>query len=456
MTKSINKSKFNRRHFLKKSGSLAAGAAVLGQISPVAFAREDNTIRLALIGCGARGTGAVGDALSVPDSGPVKLYATADLIEEKMERSLKALRKRFPDKIDVNTDRKFIGFDAYRKAVNILKPGDIALCTTRAYIRPVHVEYAIRKGINVFMEKPFASDPGGLHRLLRAGEMADKKNVKVSAGLQCRHSPARKALIDKIRNGEMGEIPLIRANRLGGGGWLKSQGEKSNEMMSQLQFGRIHLFWIGSGHMVDYLIHQIDECCWIKGAWPVSVVGMGGRVPNSTDHGQNIDIYSMEFTFADGTKAFCGFRRIVPRHAARSEFATFIHGTRCAAQFSGNIHAATVHTFKDQRIERANISWTPTKDRYSPWQYEWNVFIDSIRNDRPHNETKRAVYSDLTSLMGRAACHTGQTVTWDQMMKSNFQFCDYLDDLDYDSPAPVKADENGQFPVPIPGQWKKV
>jgi len=453
MTQSIKKSNVNRRQFLKQSGSLAAGAAALGSLSSAVFAGEDNTIRLALLGCGGRGSGAVGDALSVPNSGPVKLYAMADLLESKMDSSLKALQKKFKDKVDVTADRRFIGFDAYRRAIDILRPGDVAMCTTRAYIRPLHVEYAIRKGINVFMEKPFASDPGGLQRLLRADAVAKKKNVKVAAGLQCRHSPARQALIERIRDGAMGEIPLIRANRLGGSRWLDSQGDSSNDLMSQLQFGKIHLLWIGSGHMVDNLIHQIDECCWIKDAWPVSAVGMGGREPHSQDHGQNIDVYAMEFTYPDGTKAFCGFRRA---SKARTEFATFIHGTKCAAQFSGRTHAATVHMYKDQRIEEANITWTPTKDVYRPWQYEWNVLIDSIRNDRPHNEIKRAVYSDLTSLMGRAACHTGQTVTWDQIMKSNFQFCDYLDDLDYDSPAPVKADEDGQFPVPIPGQWKEV
>jgi len=454
MTKPIYKSNLNRREFLKQSSSLAAGAAVLGSLSPGAvFAGEDNTIRLALIGCGGRGSGAVGDALSVPGSGPIKLYAMADLWEDRMAKSHDALKKKFGNKIDVSPDRKFLGFDSHRKAIDILRPGDIALCTTRSYIRPVHVEYAIRKGINVFMEKPFASDPGGLHRLLRAGEEAERKGVKVLAGLQCRHSPARQALIEKIRDGVMGEIPLIRANRLGGAKWLGNQGDNANKLISQLQFGRIHLLWVGSGHMVDNLIHQIDECCWIKDAWPIAAHGLGGRVPRSKDFGQNIGVYSMEFTFADGTKAFCGFRRM---NKTRSEFATFIHGTKCAAQFSGRTHAATVHLFKDQRIEKANIAWTPTKDRYSPWQYEWNVFIDSIRNDRPYNEIKRAVYSDLTSLMGRAACHTGQTVTWDQMMKSNFQFCDYLDDLSFDSPAPVKADENGQFPVPIPGQWKEV
>lgn len=443
----------NRRGFLQTSGAAAAAATVMAGSVPAVHAAEDNTIRLALIGCGGRGTGAVRDALSVPDGGPIKLYAMADLIDTKIEQAHKNLKAKFEEQVDVTDDRKFIGFDAYRKAIDILRPGDIAMCTTRAYIRPTHVEYAVQKGINVFFEKPFASDPAGLHRLLKVADLADKKGVKMAAGLQCRHSPARQALIEQIRSGAMGDITLIRANRLGGGGWLGNQGDKANDLMSQLQFGRIHLFWVGSGHMVDYLIHQIDECCWIKDGWPVSAHGLGGRVPNSTDCGQNIDVYSMEYTFADGTKAFCGFRRI---NRTRSEFATFIHGTKCAAQFSGNVHAATVRMYKDQRIEDSNISWTPEKDAYSPWQYEWNDFIYSIRNDRAHNECRRAVYSDLTTQMGRAACHLGQIVTWEDMMKSRFSFCPNVDQLSYDSPAPIEADDEGRFPVPVPGQWKEI
>jgi predicted dehydrogenase len=370
-----------------------------------------------------------------------------------MSRSYKALKKEFDARVDVSADRKFLGFDAYRKAIDSLRPGDVAMCTTRAYIRPVHVEYAVQKGINVFMEKPFSPDPGGLHRLLRAAEAAEKKGVKILCGLQCRHSPARKALIDQIRAGTLGDITLIRANRLGGTGWLKNLGPKANNLLNQLDFGRVQLYWVGSGHMVDYLIHQIDECCWIKDGWPVEAVGFGGRVPESRDCGQNLDVYSIEYTFADGAKAFCGFRRI---NATRTDFATYIHGTKCAAQFSGNIHAATVHRYKDQHIDKDNVVWSPTPDKFSPWQYEWNDFIESIRRDRPHNEARRAVFSDLTALMGRAACHTGQTVTWEQMMKSDFQFCDHLDRLNADSPPPVEAGENGQFPVPIPGVWKEI
>jgi predicted dehydrogenase len=220
MTPSPRPSNFTRRRFLQHSGTLAAGAAVLSSSLPAVHAGEDNTIRLALIGCGGRGSGAVRDALSVPDSGPVKLYVMADLLENRLSQAYTAIKKQFDDKVDVSDDRKFVGFDAYRRAIDSLRPGDIAMCTTRSYIRPTHVEYAVKKGIHVFMEKPFASDPGGLHRLLRAGEEAERKNVKIAAGLQCRHSPARQALIQRIRDGAMGDITLIRANRLGGANWL--------------------------------------------------------------------------------------------------------------------------------------------------------------------------------------------------------------------------------------------
>jgi predicted dehydrogenase len=442
----------NRRQFLKRGGMLTAGVSALAAAPLGVFAAPESTIRLALIGCGGRGTGAVGDALSVPGGG-VKLHAMADLDQARMEQSHEALKKKFEDAIDVPAANRFLGFEGHRQAIDTLRPGDVAMCTTRAYIRPVHVEYAVRKGINVFMEKPFAPDPGGLHRLLRVEEEAQKKGLKIAVGLQCRHSPARQALLEKIREGAMGDITLIRANRLERAGWLEDQGANAGKLVSQLQFGRIHLFWVGSGHMVDNLIHQIDECCWIKNAWPVEVRGFGGRVPESKDCGQNIDVYSMEYTFADGTKAFCGFRRI---NQTQSDFATYIHGTKCAAQFSGQTHAATVHLFKDQRINRGNVAWTPAKDEFSPWQYEWNHFIESIRKDRPHNELKRGVYTDLASLMGRAACHTGQTVTWDQIMQSKFQFCDYLDSLSDNSPPPVKADAKGQFPVPVPGRWEEI
>ncbi len=425
----------------------------MGFAAPAVHAAEDNTIRLALIGCGGRGTGAVANALNTSSQGPIKLYAMADLHAQRIEGKLKVLKRDYAEHIDVASDRKFLGFDAYKDAIDVLKPGDIALCTTRPYIRPVHVEYAVAKGIHVFMEKPFACDPAGLRRMLQAAEAADKTGAKIAAGLQCRHSPARAALIEKIRGGEMGDLQYVRANRLTGRSWMGDMGPKSNDLIEQFDFGRIHLLWVGSGHMVDNLIHQIDECCWLMDDWPVSCHGMGGREVGSKDHGQNIDIYSMEYTFPNGKKAFCGFRRALKGH---QEFATFVHGANRAGQFSGNIHKATVHMFKDQRISEDQIAWSPTPDEHNPWDYEWIDFIDSIRNDKPHNEARRAVYADYAALMGRAAAHTNQRVTWDQITNSSFQFCDYLDDLNYDSPPPVKADQDGYFLAPQAGVWSEL
>ncbi len=277
--------------------------------------------------------------------------------------------------------------------------------------------------------------------------------MKIAAGLQCRHSPARKALIEKIHEGELGELVYIRANRLTSRRWMGDMGERSNQLTDQLDFGKTHLLWVGSGHMVDNLIHQIDECCWLMDAWPVSCHGMGGREVGSDDRGQNVDIYSMEYTFPDGRKAFCGFRRALRGH---SEFATFVHGSKRAGQFSGNVHDATVHIFKDHHISKDNIAWSPTPDAESPWDYEWIDFINSIREDRPHNEGERAVYADVASLMGRAAAHTNQIVTWDDVIQSDFAFCDNLDELDYDSTPPVLANDEGYFPAPHAGLWREL
>jgi len=213
------------------------------------------------------------------------------------------------------------------------------------------------------------------------------------------------------------------------------------------------LLWVGSGQMVDYLIHQIDECCWLMDAWPVACQGMGGREVGSTDRGQSLDVYSMEFTFPDGRKAFCGFRRAQGGH---DEFATFVHGSKKAGQFSGNVHAATVHIFKDQHIAGDNVEWSPPRDAHSPWDYQWIDLIDAIRNDKPFNQARRAVYADYAALMGRAAAHYNRVVTWDEVVNSKFQFCDYLDELSYDSPAPVRADDDGYFPAPVAGDWTEL
>ncbi len=455
MTKSFQSSnesqKPSRREFLGWSGKVAAGSALAAAAIPKVHAAENNTLQLALIGCGGRGSGAVGNAMNAP-GGPVKLVAMADVFEKRLKASYKALSKQFADRMDVPEDRQFVGFDAYRRAMDCLNPGDIALITSYTAFRPVHLDYAVEKGVHVFMEKPFAADPVGVKRIIKAGEAAKKKNLKIASGLMCRHSVARQELIKKVRDGEMGDIQLIRAYRTGGSGRVGARKPDENELLWQIR-RRTGFLWISGGLFGELTIHQIDEICWLKDAWPVAAHGLGGRVFNNKSLGQIFDTYSIEYTFPDGTKALA-VARYVPN--TFYDFATYVHGTKCGAQFSGNIHAPTVHMYKDQRMERDNIVWKAGKEPCGPHQAEWNVLLDAIRNDKPHNEAERAAMANLAEIMGRASVHTGQIITLDDALASDFQFYDKIDDIDFDTPAPVQADATGQYPVPIPGKWKEI
>ena len=439
----------SRRTFLKTTGTAIAGTLVSSAIASRAYAAENNTIRLALIGCGGRGSGAVGNAFAAPEGGPVELYAMAEIFENKLDRSYKALSGMFGDKINVPNERKFLGFDAYKQAIDCLRPGDVALLTTTAYCRPTHFDYAIEKGVNVFMEKSFAPDPGGLHRMLKAGERAKKKNLKVATGLMCRHSVARQAMIEKMRAGELGNIELIRAYRMAGGRHMRKPNQDEREVEFQLR-NKVHFPWVCSGLFIEWMIHQVDECCWIKDSYPIAAHGLGGRVPHSPDKGQNLDTYSIEYTFADGTKAVVYGRTITK---GKTDFATYVQGTKKAGQFSGNIHAATVHTYKDQVPDKNNIDWAAEKEPCTPWDAEWRVLLRKIRNDEPHNEVERSVMSNFAAIMGRAACHYNNVVTWDEMLASNFHFVPNVDDISFDAKAPYYADADGNYPAPIPGSW---
>ncbi len=312
----------------------------------------------------------------------------------------------------------------------------------------------MEKGIHVFMEKDFAADPGGVKRIIRAAEAAEAKHLKVGAGLMCRHSSARQALIQRMRDGVMGEIQLIRAYRMDPGYLMGPFPGGESELLWQLSPGHPFQFmWSSGGIFIELMIHQIDECFWIKDSWPVSAHGVGGRFAGSTDCSQNLDSYSIEYTFADNTKALVTGRYIPNCH---NDFATFVHGTRCAAQFSGPVHRPTCRIYQGQRMESSDIAWTPEQEQVNPWQAEWDVLLSAIRQDRPHNEARRAALSNLGAIMGRAAVHMGRIVTWDEVMASNFQFFADVDQLTASSPAPVQADAQGRYLAPVPGQWVEV
>jgi len=444
-------SPISRREFMSRSGKLAAASALAGAALPFVHAAESNTIRLALIGCGGRGSGAAANAFDSPN-GPVKMITMADLFENRLADSHKSLTEKYASQMDVPLERRFTGFDAWRKAIDCLRPGDVAMLCGYAGFRPAQLEYAVEKGVNVFMEKSFAVDPPAVRRVIKAGEAAEKKNLKIAAGLQCRHSRNRQELIQRIRNGELGEIQLIRAYRMQACGWLPKRPPAEKDLHWQIQHFT-DFFWVSGGLFAEMNIHQIDEICWLKGTYPVSAHGIGGRAANNTDCGQGLDSYTIEWTFPDGTKAYDVVRWLPNCH---TDFATYLHGTKCAAQFSGNVHEGVVQTFKDQRCERDNIAWRAPKEPITPWQAEWDNLLDAIRQDKPHNEAKRAALSNLADIMGRAAVHSGKLITWDEAMASNFQFCPNIDQLTDDSPPPIQADAQGRYPVPVPGVWTEI
>jgi predicted dehydrogenase len=446
-----NYSPNSRRDFLKNTGKIAVSAALAGVPLPHVHAGENNTIGLALIGCGGRGCGAAANAFDSAN-GPVKLSVMADLYEDRLASGYHALAEKYQSQIDVPPERRFIGFDAWRKAIDCLRPGDVAMLCGYSAWRPQQLEYAVQKGVNVFMEKSFAPDVPGLRRVIQAGEDAEKKNLKIASGLMCRHAVSRQELIKRVHEGELGEVLLIRGYRMQKVATLPKRPAEENELNWQIRHFTDFL-WVSGGWFAEMNIHQIDEFCWIKNAYPISAHGIGGRAADSTDCGQTLDSMAVEWTFDDGTKATHVIRWLAN---CFDDCTTFIHGTKCAAQFPGSAHPGPLYIHKDQRMARDNIGWRAKPDEFSAWQNEWNVLLDAIRKDKPHNEAKRAALSNVADLMGRAAVHSGRVVTWEEAMASNFQFCPNIDQLHADTPPPVLADELGRYPVPVAGKWSEI
>jgi predicted dehydrogenase len=442
-----------RRTFLAQTGRLAAGTALAGVTLPHVHAAGSDEIRLALIGSGGRGSGAVVNAMEATGS-TTKMWAMADLFENRLRSAHANLGAKLGDRFDVPSDRQFIGFDAYKHAIDTLRPGsgDVAMLTGYAGFRPQQLEYAVQKGVNVFMEKSFATDPPGVRRIIAAGEAAEKKGLKIAAGLMCRHSPNRHELIKRMQDGALGEVLFTRAYRMGPAGPLAPKPKDVTDLEWQLR-NFTKFLWVSGGLYAEMDIHQIDELCWIHDAWPVTAHGVGGRVADSTDCSQNLDSFSAEWTFPNGSRGYDVVRYIPKTYP---EFATYIHGTKCAAQFSGNIHAGTVRIYKDQRIANDNVAWAAAEEKFSPYHEQWTSFLRAIRENKPFNEAKRAALSNLADIMGRAAMHMGRIITWDEAMASNFQFFPGTDTLTLESDAPLKADAKGAYPVPIPGRWVEI
>jgi len=440
----------SRRDFLKTSGTIVTAGALLGSMVPHVHAAEDNTINVALIGCGGRGTGAASDALSVKN-GPIKLVAMADVFDNRLKISHNSLKQRFADKVDVPDDRKFVGFDGYKQAMDCLKEGDVAIFATPPAFRWVHFGYAIDRGLNVFMEKPITVDGPSTRRMLALGEASEKKNLKVGVGLMCRHCDARKELLSRIQDGEIGDLIALRAYRMHGpvgSAFSPKKPDGISETMYQIQ--RFHSFlWASGGCFSDFYIHNIDECCWMKGSWPVKAQASGGRHYRGNNVDQNFDNYSVEYTFDDGAKLFMYGRTMA---GVKDEFASYAHGSKGIGVISLAGHTpARCKTYKGQSLDKDNVTWAFGTNEPNPYQLEWDHLVAAIRNDEKYNEVKRGAEASLVTSMGRMAAHTGQEVTFEDALNHDHEFAPTVDKLTPDGEAPVKADADGKYPIPLPG-----
>jgi predicted dehydrogenase len=438
----------SRREFLKNSGQLAAAGVLAGVSLPAVHAGESNTIQLALIGCGGRGTGAVANALSTR-SGPTRLVAMADVFPERLGASHRRIQQEFAQQVDVPEGRRFVGFDAYRRAMDCLGAGDVVILTTPPAFRWVHFTYAIQRGLNVFMEKPITVDGPTTRKMLRLAEESERRNLKVGVGLMCRHCAARQQLYDRIKQGQLGELLALRAYRMQGpSGLAGPRPEGLSELLYQIR--RFHGFmWASGGLFMDFLIHNIDECCWMKDTWPIRAQGSGGRLYRGTSLDQNFDHYSIEYTFPDGTKLFvCG--RNVPN--CHQEFASYAEGTRGSAVISTRSHTpARCRIYLGHNATAADLVWHFPQPEPNPYQVEWDHLIEAIRQDRPYNEVRRGAEASLVTAMGRMAVHTGRIITREDIFQHPHEFAPGLDQLTMSSLAPLRLGSDGKYPLPQPG-----
>ena len=436
--------KFLRRDFLKGAGLGVLGASLLSQGTGV-HAAESNTINVALVGCGGRGGGAVMQALST--EGPTRLVALADVFQSRVDWLANAVRERFPEDVDPNL-QQIGGLEGYKQAIDAVGPGGVVLLATAPAFRPMHVEYAVNKGVHIFMEKSFGVDSPGVRRILRAGELAQQKNLKIVGGLMSRHNIPLQQAVEQLHKGLIGERVTCWAYRMHGPVGLAPRREGESILAHQIR-NYSNFTWLNGSFLLDWLIHNLDVCCWAKGEYPVSAQGMGGR-QTRTAQDQLFDHYAVEYTFGDGTRLFAQGRH---QQGTWECFQSTIHGTTGCAVIGEGVSNPRIYSGHNPTA--GNLLWEyrdgPAKDQY---QLEQDVLFDSIRNDKPVNEAERCCMATMVGVLGRMAAESGLTISWDDAMNSDTELAPNLDSLTWDSPAPVMPDENGDYPIAMPGVTK--
>jgi predicted dehydrogenase len=421
-----------RRQFLTTTGTAVAVSAATHAFG----APNEGEIKVALVGCGGRGTGAMAQHFNAGKD--TKLVAMADISRERLDKSLQILKQQHPDRVDVSMANQFIGFDAYKDAIAL---ADLVFVTSPQGFHPYHLEEAVRQGKHVFVEKPLAVDPPGVRRVLAAAEEAKKKNLKIGVGLQRHHQPSYQEAVKRIQDGAVGDITSMTCYWLGNAraGLERLPGE--TEMQYQLR-NWYYFTWISGDFIVDQHIHNIDIMNWIKGAHPIRAQGLGGRQVRNDKHlhGQIFDHFFVEFEYADGCKLSSQCRQGQP--GTYSEVSEHVVGTKGRADL--NVGS------KLFRITGPNAWELRLKQGEDGHQLEHFPLVEAIREDKPYNELDVAVMSTMTAILGRMAVYSGKLVEWDEAFNSKLQLMP--EKVTWDMPPPVVPDGDGNYPIAIPGR----
>ena len=438
MKKNSSSNQSTRREFVKNSSLLAGGLLAAPLFSKANyFSGADDTIKIALVGCGGRGTGAASQALSTKQN--VKLVAMADAFQDRLDNSYKSISEEIDAKrIDVPQDRKFVGFDGYQKAIAL---ADVVILATPPGFRPIHFEEAVKQGKHIFMEKPVATDPAGIQKVLAAAAIAKQKKLNVVVGLQRHYQNSYRELFK--RKDAIGDITSAQAWWNGDGVWVHPRKEGQTEMEYQMR-NWYYFNWLCGDHITEQHIHNIDVVNWFKGAYPVKAQGMGGReVRKGKDYGEIFDHHYVEFHYADGSilNSQC-------RHQPKtmSKVDELLIGTK-GKIFAG---AANIVDHKGKVLYQFD-----RKTENNPYQTEHDELFEAIAKGQfKFWDAERGAKSTMTSILGRMATYSGQVIDWDKAINSGIDIHPKV--YDWAATPPIVPNADGLYPVAVPGVTRYV
>jgi len=443
-----------RRDFVKTS-TLAAGGALLvpNMLAAKAHISGDDTIKIALIGCGGRGTGAVTQALSTKEN--VRLVAMADAFRDRLDDCYKNITAdnvsdwsgtsgNFNDRIQVPEEHKFAGFDAYLKVIPL---ADVVILTTPPGFRPIHFEEAIRQNKQVFMEKPVATDAPGIRRVLAAAKEAKKKKLNVVVGLQRHYQSRYRKWVEMMQAGAIGDIVTSRVYWENDGVWVRTREEytkRAGRPLTEMEYQMRNWYyftWLCGDHISEQHIHNLDVGNWVKNAYPVRAQGMGGRqVRIGPDFGEIFDHHFVEYEYEDGSRMISQCRH---QPGTMSRVTEAFQGTNGSAPKPGVLLTRSGHEiFKHDGRNDPN-----------PYQVEHDELFAAIaKGEYRYADAENGARATMTSILGRMATYSGKMIEWDEAINSELSLMPAT--FTWDTTPPVLPDENGMYACAIPGKTK--